>query len=663
MLLGIDAGGTFTDFVCVELGSQIGLKIHKTLSTPAAPEQAIMDGIRAMGLESAMKSGSLYIIHGSTVATNAVLEGKLAKTAFVTNYGFADMLQLARQTRPELYKLEFAARPPPVAADLCLETGGRLAADGSVIEPLSETELHQLVEKLRSLKPDAIAINLLFSFLDDSFEQAIAAAIHAAGLPAFVSCSSTVLPEYKEYERGIATWLNAALGPIVSGYIGRLQEQLGTCPIQIMQSTGESMAADKAANSAVNLLLSGPAGGLAAVRFLGKQLGIDRIISFDMGGTSTDVALLEGDISITNEGFIAHYPVAVPMVDMHTIGAGGGSIALVDSGGMLQVGPRSAGAEPGPACYNKGGAEATVTDANLVLGRLLPEAALAGSLKLDRQQAVAVIRKLAVPLKLSVEETALGIITIANEHMAKAIRLISVNRGYDPREFVLTSFGGAGGLHVCAIADAMLMHKAIVPVHCGVLSALGMVVANRGRQFSKTVSIASNNINEAELLQEFVLLQQHGIEQLQEEGLSDTELQITRSVDMCYVGQSCTLNVLWEDPQASINAFHLLHKKRYGYSLQTDTELVNLRVKVSAPSRDFKLPEIMALSNGNIIDHTRVYGDAGEVKMIARAGMDPEKNIEGPAIISEYSATTFIAPSWTARVDRLGNLLLDKIDP
>ena len=325
MLLGVDAGGTFTDFVYVEPENPESLKIHKTLSTPAAPEQAILEGIRAMGLEALMKSGELHIIHGSTVATNAVLEGNVAKTVFVTNYGFGDMLRLARQTRPKLYALEFAAIPPPVAPELCLETGGRLGADGSVVEPLTESELSDLVEKISGIKPEAVAINLLFSFLDDSFECAIVAALKAAKLPLFVSRSSEVLAEYKEYERGIATWLNASLGPIVSSYLARLQDQIGGCSLQVMQSSGETIAADKASERAVNLLLSGPAGGLAAIRFLGKQQGQDKIISFDMGGTSTDVALVEGEITITNEGHIAQYPVGVAMVDMHTIGAGGGS--------------------------------------------------------------------------------------------------------------------------------------------------------------------------------------------------------------------------------------------------------------------------------------------------------------------------------------------------
>ena len=659
-LLGIDAGGTFTDFVYVELGEKVSLQIHKTLSTPSAPEQAIIAGIQAMGLEASVKSGELHIIHGSTVATNAVLEGKVARTVFVTNYGFADMLSLARQTRPKLYALEFPAVPAPVARDLCLETGGRLAADGSVVEDLTAAELEVLVTSIKALEPAALAINLLFSFLDDRFERAIAKAIAAAGLNAFVSCSSSVLPEYKEYERGIATWLNAALGPVVSGYLMRLQQQIGECSLQIMQSSGETIAADKAAEHAVNLLLSGPAGGLTAIHFLGRQTAAGKIISFDMGGTSTDVALLDGDIATTNEGTVARYPVGVPMVDMHTIGAGGGSIAFIDSGGMLQVGPESAGADPGPACYGNGGEQATVTDANLVLGRLLPDAALAGNLSLDSERARAAIQTIAGQIDLSVEETALGIIRIANEHMARAIRLISVNRGHDPKEFILASFGGAGGLHVCAIAEAMQMQRAMVPVYGGVLSALGMVVANRGRQFSKTIGRQTNAVDEAGIEQQFASIAQAGSEQLMLEGVAAASLQTQRSADMRYVGQSYTLNVPWQDRQRTIEAFHRLHEQRYGYSLQAETELVNLRAHVLAPNDSFDLPPVGEPTLCNKFGEVRVYGHAGQVKQLDRASLKGGQQITGPAIVAEYSATTYIAPNWTARVDDLGNLMLDR---
>jgi N-methylhydantoinase A len=664
-ILGIDAGGTFTDFVLVEIDEAISLRIHKLLSTPLAPEQAILNGIRDLQLEQDLVSGDLSIIHGSTVATNAVLEGKLAKTAFVTNKGFADLLQLARQTRPNLYQLEFEPIPPPVDPSLCLEIDGRVAADGSILNSFDAIDLDTLVKQIQKLKPAAVAINLLFSFLDDSFEKKIYQAIKAAEPTLFVSRSSAVLPEYKEYERGIATWLNASLGPVVSGYLSRLQSQISNCSLQIMQSSGETIAASTASERAVNLLLSGPAGGLAAVHYLGTQIGRTKLLSFDMGGTSTDVSILDGEIGTTNEGRIASYPIAVPMVDMHTIGAGGGSIAYVDDGGMLQVGPKSAGAEPGPACYGRGGEQATVTDANLVLGRILPGTVLAGDLQLSLSHARNVILKLAERIELSIEETALGIVQIVNEHMGSVLRLISVNRGYDPNEFELISFGGAGGLHVCELAEAMQMNRAIVPIHGGVLSALGMVVAKKGRQFSRTIStkLISKQLTKADIAtieEEFAKLTRLAGEQLSEEGISVSNLLFQLSADLRYIGQTYTLNVEWKTIASAITAFHALHGKRYGYELNLDTELVNIRVHAEARRIEIKLPLHQTGNGCNDGEIGEVYGCAEEVLILTRSDLKKGQEIRGPAIISEYSATTYIAPSWSVSIDALGNLLLEK---
>ena len=661
MLIGIDAGGTFTDFVLVRLEPIVSVRVYKTLSTPDAPERAILNGIKAMGLEPHLDDGSLQLVHGSTVATNAVLEGKLARTAFITNYGFADMLQLARQTRPKLYALETPAVPPPVPEQLCLETGGRVAADGSVVLPLSQIEIDELLEKIESLAPDAIAINLLFSFLDDSFERRIESAIKAKFGECFVSRSSTVLPEYKEYERGIATWLNAALGPVISGYLGVLQRELGNTSIQVMQSSGETMSASMAAQSAVNLLLSGPAGGLTAIAYLAKQVGKSKFLSFDMGGTSTDVALLDTKIRTSNESSISHYPIAVPMVDMETIGAGGGSIAYVDTGGMLQVGPCSAGADPGPACYDRGGHDATVSDANVVLGRLQSDSVLAGDLTLSLESAQASLEPLAQRIGLSIEETALGIIDIANEHMAKAIRLISVNKGHDAKDFILASFGGAGGLHVCALADAMAMKKALVPVHGGVLSALGMVVADQGRQFSKTLSLDVQPINEKPLEAQFAQLEQGGMEQLALEGLHSWMLVSKRSADLRYKGQSYTLNIDWQALAGVLEAFEQLHEQRYGYSHDAPIELLTIRVNLSTEKTPFVLPQLIKQPHCNNIRHCKVYGETEHAKLLARADLNPGETIEGPAIITEYAATTFVATNWSVVLDGFGNLLLQKL--
>ncbi|MCU7811162.1 MAG: hydantoinase/oxoprolinase family protein, partial [Candidatus Thiodiazotropha sp. (ex Notomyrtea botanica)] len=442
-LIGIDTGGTFTDFV---LFRSQGITIHKVLSTPKAPEAAILQGVRELDLDPSC----LTVIHGSTVATNAALESKGVRTLYIGNRGLGDLLTIGRQARRELYNLEPAEVRPPVSRTDCLETGGRLGPAGEVLEPLSQAALEKLIQQVKASGAESVAINLLYSFLDDSFERMIETAM-PQGM--FVSRSSTVLPASGEYERGIATWLNSWVGPLVAGYIERLREGLPEARVSVMQSSGEAIDAAQASHQAVRMLLSGPAGGLVGAGFTAEVSGRRQLLTFDMGGTSSDVALIDGVPRLTREGHIGPWPVAVPMVDMHTIGAGGGSIASLDDGGMLQVGPASAGADPGPACYGLGGSLPTVTDANLVLGRLRPGAFLGGRMHLDTRAAFQAIGGLAEVLHLTIEAAAAGIIRVANEHMARALRVISVQRGIDPRGYTLVSFGGAGGLHVCALAD------------------------------------------------------------------------------------------------------------------------------------------------------------------------------------------------------------------
>ncbi|MGD8743887.1 MAG: hydantoinase/oxoprolinase family protein, partial [Granulosicoccaceae bacterium] len=528
MFLGIDTGGTFTDFVLYD-GEK--LRVHKVLSTPRAPEQAILQGIRELGVTP---DASLQIVHGSTVATNAVLEGKGVRTAYIGNRGLGDVLLIGRQARRELYNLQPVPLHLPVERELCLETGGRLAADGSIVEPLSDADLAGLREQLQRLNPDAVAINLLFSFLDDRFERAIEDIV-PEGM--FVSRSSSILPEYREYERGMTTWLNAYVGPLVQGYLGRLQRGVGEAGLAIMHSAGGTMRADEAGRRAVQLLLSGPAGGLAGARYVGAAAGQERLLTFDMGGTSTDVALIDGEIQLTGDAHINELPVSVPMVDMHTIGAGGGSIASVDAGGLLQVGPASAGADPGPACYGRGGTQATVTDANLVLGRLQAGSFLGGGMTLDPDAGRGVLAPLADALRCSIEQAAHGVIRVANEHMARALRVMSIQRGHDPREFTLMSFGGAGGLHVCALAEALNMQRAIVPAHGGVLSAFGMLAAPRTRELSRTLSAPLRALAPSAIESALAALEEDGRQALQAEGIDAAAIHVQRAVDLCYHGQ------------------------------------------------------------------------------------------------------------------------------
>ncbi|MGE0485095.1 MAG: hydantoinase/oxoprolinase family protein [Gammaproteobacteria bacterium] len=644
-LIGIDTGGTFTDFVAVADGR---LRVHKELSTPAAPEQAILAGLAALGVERARSR----IVHGSTVATNALLEGKGARTVFVTNHGFTDTLTIGRQARPALYDLCPLPEPPPVPRELCLGSGGRLGADGSVVEGLDDAELAHLVETIATLAPQAVAISLLFSFLDDRFERAIAAALPTN---LFVTRSSEVLPEQREYERGIATWLNATTGPVMQRYLERLAAELAPAPLGIMQSSGVTAEPDYAARRAVNLLLSGPAGGLIGARHVAAAAGHRRILSFDMGGTSTDVALIDGDIALTSEGRIGRYPVGVPMVDMHAIGAGGGSLASVDAAGLLHVGPQSAGATPGPACYGQGGTTATVTDANVVLGRLPAGLELGGRVVLDGAAAHAALAALGAALGgLTAEEAAAGVIAIANEHMVQALRVISVERGIDPRDFTLVSFGGAGGLHVCALAEALGLKRALVPAAAGVLSALGMVVARPGRRLSRTVRRPLADLGGDEVAALAADIAAPGLAALAREGQAAANVRQAVTVDVCYAGQSFALNLPWTQVDAVAGAFHAAHEARYGHRLERPIEVVNLRVALDAPApavtATVAAPAAVALPPGLLTRHP----------VCARTDLLAGPVRTGPCVICDDIATTWVAPGWTARADAAGNLLLER---
>ena len=447
--LGVDTGGTFTDFYWY---SETGARFHKVLSTPEEPQQAVMQGIADLGITAAVREGAVVIIHGSTVATNAALEGRGARTVLVTNLGFGDLLTLGRQDRPDIYALYPVAMKPPVPQSLCVEVNCRRDAQGRIVQALTDRTVQEFRERIAELNPQAVAINLLFSYINSADERRL---IDALPDILFACRSSEVLPEICEYERGVATWLNAWLGPVVESYIGRLQKEVSPAPLSIMQSSGGTVDATSASRRAVNLLLSGPAAGLAAAQYIGRQVGQPRLMTFDMGGTSTDVALIDGEIRLTTEGRLAGYPIAAPMVNMHTIGAGGGSLASLDAGGLLHVGPKSAGARPGPACYGYGGRQPTVTDANAVLGRLRPNYFLGGRMVLDLAAAEEAVSRLADELGVSTVDAAQGIIATTNEHMAKALRVISVQQGYKPEDYELCCFGGAGGLHVCALAEEL----------------------------------------------------------------------------------------------------------------------------------------------------------------------------------------------------------------
>ena len=650
--LGVDTGGTFTDFVLLDADGT--LRVHKVLSTPDAPERAILQGVAEMGLAGQ----PLHLVHGSTVATNAVLEGKGVKTLYVGNRGFADLLNIGRQQRAALYDLQPAATAPVVAPDLCIETGGRLDARGELLEPLTDRDLAEIRAAAERLGVQAVAVNLLFSYLDPTLEARIAGALPE---DLFVSLSSRVLPEVREFERGMATWLNAWVGPRVAGYLRRLQQGIGDAAVAVMQSSGDTVAAAQAADHAVRMLLSGPAGGLIAARQLAAATGQERLLTFDMGGTSTDVALVETQPRLTTDGRIGRFPVAVPMVDMHTIGAGGGSIAWLDAGGMLQVGPQSAGADPGPVCYARGGVAPTVTDANLVLGLLQPDAFLGGAMPLDLEGARQAMQALASGLGTDLLSAARDIVAVANEHMTQALRAISIKRGVDPREHVLVAFGGAGGLHVCALADLLGTPAAMIPMHGGVLSALGMLAARPGRQLSRTHIGLLDGLPQAEIAAIFDALYRQGADELGAEGFAAADCTATASVDLRYAGQAYTLNIDWHGVEATREAFHRRHLARYGHRLDLPVEVVNLRQWVRGPATDLRLPVAAEGPPARPFAVREVFGGAYAAACYRRGELVSGQVCDGPLLVMEPVATTWVAPGWRLSVDRIGNLQLRRI--
>ena len=651
--LGIDAGGTFTDFVLLDNGTW---HIHKVLSSPENPAHAILQGIEELGLNADIAKQNLYITHGSTVATNAALERKGARTAYIANKGMKDVLTIGRQARKELYNLNPKPSLPPVAEDLCLEVDCRRDAAGQVTKALEEKDLNTLMKKLATLKPDAIAINLLFSFLADDEERRIEQALSPYY---FVSRSSNVLPKYKEYERGMATWLNASLGPKVQHYMLDLMAALNNCPTAIMQSSGGTMAIEHASTRAVNLLLSGPAGGLAAVNSIGKQCQETKLISFDMGGTSTDVALMNGKFELSDEGSINDWPVAIPMLSIDTIGAGGGSIAWADEGHMLHVGPQSAGSIPGPACYQKGGNKPTVTDANMVLGRLQADAFLGGSMRLNKSLAIKSIAILATELDMTVEALAKGIVLVAEQQMIRSLQGISVQKGHDPKEFVLCCFGGAGGMHVCALAEHMCMQKAIVPKNSGVLSALGMLTAPKQRHLTQTYLKNWNALQWPDLEKAFLSLETDELSSLKKELSQNEKVRVHRSFDLRFAGQGFTLNIPFS-PEAD-QAFLALHKSKYGHTLEADIELVNINTALTVKS-NICLPQY---SEGNKkfkpSKWVVVLDEAEKVPVYPRDSLSEHAILVGPAIITELVSTTWLKRGWRLTLDRYGNLLLKQV--
>ena len=653
-LVGVDTGGTFTDIVVLQRDAKgNGLHHCKVLSDPSDPSGPIVEGLKRMGLENR----PLQIIHGTTVGTNAVLENKGARVAYITSRGFADVLSLGRQERKHVYRLKQPKNRPPVPEDLCLEVSTRISADGELLSEAGNKELAGLKTTLEKLDVESVAINLLFSFLRPEQEQRIAKML---GGTWFVSCSCEVLPEVREYERGIATWLNASVGPVISRYLERLQERLPNNRIAVMQSAGTTIAADQAAKQAVRLLLSGPAGGLAAARSIAKQTNQQKLMSFDMGGTSTDVALFNGQIPLTGHSRLGEWPLSIPTVDIHTIGAGGGSIARVDGAGMLLVGPASAGADPGPACYGQGGTEATVTDANLVLGRIPEGTLLGGYLPLDTEAATRAVSKVATRMGCDLLQAAQGIVRIANEHMARALRVISVERGHDPADYALLCFGGAGGLHACDLAELLGMWRIIIPARSGVFSAMGMLVSEPGRDLSQAVLLPLTALTDRSIGQRYRQLEAEALSQLTEEGCDAESVAFRHQLELRYSGQSATISIDWIDGNDHAETFHAAHAKASGMQLSHPIELVNIRLGARAAALLTSIDIQQEAGCGGDLKMISVPELAQNVPLLHRSVLKHGEPLQGPIVVTEPVSTTWIRPGWIVKPDRWGNLLLEQ---
>jgi N-methylhydantoinase A len=662
--VGVDTGGTFTDFVVIRNGK---IEVFKELSTPRRPDDAIMQGIGRLGLSTVNE-----VIHGSTVATNALLERKGARTALVTTQGFEDVIEIGRQTRPELYNI-FVTRPDPlVPATLRYGVRERTLYDGSIELAIDCRRLEEVKDELQKNQVESIAVSFLFSFANTKHENAVLAALEPLGLP--ISLSSKILPEYREYERTSTTVINAYLAPVMSRYLLRLQQRLeirgrapelvnnresGGASLRVMQSNGGAVKSQTAAAAPVRTILSGPAGGVVGAFHVAQVSGYSKIITFDMGGTSTDVSLCEGEIKVTHENQIDGVPICVPMMDIHTVGAGGGSIAELDAGGALKVGPESAGADPGPICYGKG-ERLTVTDANLILGRLRPEFYLGGAMTLAGDRVAPALQRLdwTRAWKRS-EELAQGVIDVVNNNMEHAIRLISVERGYDPRDFTLFCFGGAGGLHAVSLARSLGMQRVVVPRYPGALSALGLLLADVRKDYSRTLLIRAKDAAR-ELKSAFADLHSAGQRELRAEGFKKGEIRSMDFVDLRYRGQSYELTIKLE--RDFIDRFHAEHERRYGYANRgREIELVNVRTSFVGRT---KKPEFEKSRKQRgrpaPVDIKPVWIDHKQMKaaIYDRSVLGYGHMISGPAIIGEYSSTTLVPPYYRCDVDPYLNLII-----
>ncbi|MBN1272889.1 MAG: hydantoinase/oxoprolinase family protein [Candidatus Aminicenantes bacterium] len=659
--VGIDTGGTFTDFVFCFAGKTV---IKKIPSTPEKPSAAIIKG-----LEEFLNNADYQpvVIHGTTVGTNALLERKGGKIALLTTCGFEDVLFIGRQTRRNLYSLRGETRHPLLPRKLCFGLEERTTPQGNIEYKVTQKDMETVVLSLKKNKIDAAAVCFIHSYANPSNERTAGRELRKHKI--LTSLSTDILSEYREYERTAAAAVNAYLMPVLNKYLSGLQKELKSATLYIMQSNEGYISAARAGQEPIRTALSGPAGGVVGSFQLAKASGFNRIITFDMGGTSCDVSLVDGRINRTQESTIGDFPIRLPIIDIHTVGAGGGSIARIDQGGSLRVGPESAGADPGPACYGKD-LLPTVTDAHLFLGRLDHRFFLGGNMKLHPDRSRKSLEKLAAEIGKSTSETAEGIIEIANANMEKAIRVISVEKGHDPRSFSLFSFGGAGGLHAADIAAHLRISSVLVPKNAGVLSAFGLLQADSVKDYSLSLlQTAEDNVRK-ELQKHFEKLTQKALEDMKRENFQESRINLFSFLDLRYQGQSYEITVPYKFSKDGrsrfINDFHQAHKKLYSYwHPEKSVEIVNIRVKAVGQGKKIRLKKHLfqqtSPAGAFIRNQEAVYGgEPFKIPIYDRSYLGPGNKLKGPAVIGDYESTTFLPPGFKLEVDGYLNLIIDK---
>ncbi|MBV8362205.1 MAG: hydantoinase/oxoprolinase family protein [Deltaproteobacteria bacterium] len=648
IIVGVDTGGTFTDLVAM-VGSEI--RVHKLLSTPHDPAQAVVAGIKALLEGKAPQS----ITYSSTVATNALLEKKGARVGLFVDAGFEDLIEIGRQNRSQLYALAPSRPEPLVARNMRFGVDGRTYFDGTLTSPLDETALTQIREIAQQSGAEAIAVCLLHSYVNPSSEEAIARAVEPLGLP--LSVSHRILPEYREYERLSTTVINAYVAPRMVAHLGNLERQLESAHLRVMQSNGSVIGTSLASSEPVRTLLSGPAAGVVGAAKLAAAMGIERFITFDMGGTSTDVSLFEGRARIRTLSHPGGYPVRTPVIDIHTVGAGGGSLASIDAGGSLKVGPESAGADPGPACYGRAELPA-VTDADLVAGRLLAENFLGGRMRLYPERAAGAIEKLAHTMKTDAANAARGVIRVVNANMERAIRVITIERGFDPRDFALLAFGGAGPMHAAELALELGIRHIVLPKNPGLLCAWGALGAPLGREYSLTIREVDPELRRLQSRARPMIARARA--ELLHDGASAAAIRNELWVDMRYRGQSYELEV--ELNPHFVDEFHEAHRRMFGHSaVRAAVEVVNLRLRAHAAGPAIAPPRLARRASPPTLNRTRVLTGSSyrAVPVYERDAIGADVHLSGPMIVVELSSTAYVSPEFSLRCDDYGNLHLE----